>query len=430
MRRFIRYLYEYEQEKKMRNVGFVKVEQDMDQCVIHVHGKGFWMEEDPKGLEVYLFWNRKEKCTGIHMGVTEPPAPGLNYRLCYTPEDTGEKENYDLVNGIILKDMNGHWYAAVWNDDVVNVCRMEKWEMAEEKTGQEMECRSDVLEKLSKSGDEKRTEAGTGEETGGEREKTAEETDVERERAAEEEIDARREKNVKEEADVEREKTVKEEADVEREKTVKEETDVEREKTVETETYVEKTKYRGKNRTVEETGAKKEKNRSEKTYEEEKNVGEMSGEKNTKNGSPDMYDIKNCTYKENNDAEKRYKVRKIQRKDMVCLPRCEWKHANNSFLVHGYYNYHHLILTVRGGQLKLGVPGVYHPQEARAAESFGFPEFLPVEETGLALMEEEKNDRETFGYWCRNVRGPESCADVQSKTRVEENTEVEMGGRY
>ena len=336
----------------------------------------------------------------------------------------------DPVNGIILKDMNGHWYAAVWNDDVVNVCRMEKWEMAEEKTGQEMECRSDVLEKLSKSGDEKRTEAGTGEETGGEREKTAEETDVERERAAEEEIDAKREKNVKEEADVEREKTVKEEADVEREKTVKEETDVEREKTVETETYVEKTKYRGKNRTVEETGAKKEKNRSEKTYEEEKNVGEMSGEKNTKNGSPDMYDIKNCTYKENNDAEKRYKVRKIQRKDMVCLPRCEWKHANNSFLVHGYYNYHHLILTVRGGQLKLGVPGVYHPQEARAAESFGFPEFLPVEETGLALMEEEKNDRETFGYWCRNVRGPESCADVQSKTRVEENTEVEMGGRY
>ena len=39
MRRFIRYLYEYEQEKKMRNVGFVKVEQDVDQCVIHVHGK-------------------------------------------------------------------------------------------------------------------------------------------------------------------------------------------------------------------------------------------------------------------------------------------------------------------------------------------------------------------------------------------------------
>ena len=134
MRRFIRYLYEYEQEKKMRNVGFVKIEQDMEQCVIHVHGKGFRMEEDAKGLEVYLFWNQDEKCTGINMGVTEPPSPGLNYQLCYTPEDMGEKENYGLVNGIILKDISGNCYAAVWNDDAVNVCQMEKWEMAEEET--------------------------------------------------------------------------------------------------------------------------------------------------------------------------------------------------------------------------------------------------------------------------------------------------------
>ena len=123
--------------------------------------------------------------------------------------------------------------------------------------------------------------------------------------------------------------------------------------------------------------------------------------------APEEQEVKECG--------KRYKVRKIQRKDMVCLPRCEWKHANNSFLVHGYYNYHHLILTVCDGQLKLGVPGVYHPQEAKAAESFGFPEFLPFEETGLALTEEETNDRETFGYWCRDVRGSEDCADIQRK---------------
>ena len=135
----------------------------------------------------------------------------------------------------------------------------------------------------------------------------------------------------------------------------------------------------------------------EETHEKEKSIAEPSEEQ----------EVKEC--------RDRYKVRKIQRKDMVCLPRCEWKHANNSFLVHGYYNYHHLILTVCDGQLKLGVPGVYHPQEAKAAESFGFPEFLPVEETGLALTEEETNDRETFGYWCRDVRGSEDCADIQRK---------------
>ena len=75
----------------------------------------------------------------------------------------------------------------------------------------------------------------------------------------------------------------------------------------------------------------------EETHEKEKSIAEASEEQ----------EVKECG--------KRYKVRKIQRKDMVCLPRCEWKHANNSFLVHGYYNYHHLILTVCDGQLKLGV---------------------------------------------------------------------------
>ena len=109
----------------------------------------------------------------------------------------------------------------------------------------------------------------------------------------------------------------------------------------------------------------------------------------------------------NNDMEKRkhFHVRKIQRKDLVMLPRCEWRLANNSFLVHGYYNYHHLILTVADDRLKLGVPGVYYPQEAKAAESFGFPEFLRLAELGVELTEEEKNDQENFGYWCRNVRG-------------------------
>ena len=90
------------------------------------------MEENAQGLRAYLFWNTEDKCIGIPQGVTEVPGPAVNWQLCYTPEDVGKKENYDLVNGIILKDVNGHWYAAVWNDDVVNVCRMEMWKMEED----------------------------------------------------------------------------------------------------------------------------------------------------------------------------------------------------------------------------------------------------------------------------------------------------------
>ena len=289
MRRFIRYLYEYEQEKKMRNVGFVKVEQDVDQCVIHVHGKGFRMEENAQGLRVYMFWNTEDKCIGIPQGVTEVPGPAVNWQLCYTPEDVGKKENYNLVNGIILKDVNGHWYAAVWNDDVVNVCRMEMWKMEEDSVqGEEPECKKGL--------------------------------------AQDEEPECKKETLQDEESE-----SGKLEDDLEKEAC-------------------------------------------------------LGG-----------------------------KVRKIQRKDMVCLPRCEWRHANNSFLIHGYYNYHHLILTVRDDRLKLGVPGVYHPQEEKAAESFGFPEFIPAEELDLKLTDEEKNDREKFGYWCRDIRGSHDCVEPQKR---------------
>ena len=289
MRRFIRYLYEYEQEKKMRNVGFVKVEQDVDQCVIHVHGKGFRMEENAQGLRAYLFWNTEDKCIGIPQGVTEVPGPAVNWQLCYTPEDVGKKENYNLVNGIILKDVNGHWYAAVWNDDVVNVCRMEMWKMEEDSVqGEESECKKGL--------------------------------------AQDEEPECKKETLQDEESE-----SGKLEDDLEKEAC-------------------------------------------------------LGG-----------------------------KVRKIQRKDMVCLPRCEWRHANNSFLIHGYYNYHHLILTVRDDRLKLGVPGVYHPQEEKAAESFGFPEFIPAEELDLKLTDEEKNDREKFGYWCRDIRGSHDCVEPQKR---------------
>ena len=54
---------------------------------------------------------------------------------------------------------------------------------------------------------------------------------------------------------------------------------------------------------------------------------------------------------------------------------------------------------------------MYHPQEEKAAESFGFPEFIPAEELDLKLTDEEKNDREKFGYWCRDIRGSHDCVE-------------------
>ncbi|MDO4312608.1 MAG: DUF6128 domain-containing protein [Eubacteriales bacterium] len=103
-------------------------------------------------------------------------------------------------------------------------------------------------------------------------------------------------------------------------------------------------------------------------------------------------------------APSRMQYKKIRRQDIAMLPRCEWRLANNSFLLHGYYNYHHLVLIEDGDELWLGVPGIYHQREARAAEAFGFSRFVDNNDGAVELEADEKETTDNFGYWCRRVR--------------------------
>ena len=83
MRRFIRYLYEYEQGRRLRNVGFVKAEQGERECTLHIHGKGLHMKGERK-LTVYLFFEEGDECVGIWQGTVDNVNPAINYRLYYT----------------------------------------------------------------------------------------------------------------------------------------------------------------------------------------------------------------------------------------------------------------------------------------------------------------------------------------------------------
>lgn len=94
---------------------------------------------------------------------------------------------------------------------------------------------------------------------------------------------------------------------------------------------------------------------------------------------------------------------KMSRQDISRFPRKEWRMANNSFLLHGYHNYHHLLYIEEDGKVWLGVPGIFHEKEQIAAKSFGFPEFRRLTDADLKLEESEKNTYEDFGYWCRQI---------------------------
>ena len=76
-----------------------------------------------------------------------------------------------------------------------------------------------------------------------------------------------------------------------------------------------------------------------------------------------------------------WEILKIMPRDIGRLPRENWVYGNNSFLLHGYYRHHHLILACYKGttpcQYYLGVPGACSERERVMASMFGFTNYLP-----------------------------------------------------
>ena len=326
MKRFIRYLYEYEGNQKKRNVGFVKVEQDGKETTISVHGKGLCGKSN-ENISCYLIKLDSEMGNILFVPVGEIQIGMISCGgcFCYTEEliraDYGKTEQSvcqtcekkDDICGLGLGDPKEAFYVALWNEEMYG-----DLDIARAKVFQEFD--SDKTAGESKSIDEKEAEVetqfGDDEETENLEEEQPEKKDQE---------------------------------------------------------------------TVEESSEKK----------EQETVEESSEKKDLKKDDRDI-DLQNS----------RRQIMKIQRGEISILPRCEWKLANNNFLLHGYYNYRHLVLIDEGNQLKLGVPGIYHEREARAAATFGFPEFIAEADVNVTLEPQERNENQQFGYWCRQVRRP------------------------
>ena len=276
MKQFIRYLYEYQDGKRIRNVGFVKVEQAEESTVVHIHGKGLHLAED-KRLKVYIFYVREGQCIGLWQGDIGHVNPAVNFRLAFTPDDTGRMP--------------------------VDVERMQVFKDEPEPDLASLAARRTVEEQEAYGG-------GAGGVPGDEGEPSQEVSGED-----------------------------------------------------------------GQDDLPEEE------------------PGEIPGgiSDETLDGTPDAAE---CPREENGQrpqgegqqgGDSPLLCIKIQRRDIAQLKRCEWRLANNSFLLHGYYSYHHLLLIQEGEKCWLGVPGIYHPREAQAAEAFGFPRFIRIDGEDVEL---------------------------------------------
>ena len=317
MKRFIRYLYEYEGNQKKRNVGFVKVEQDGKETMISVHGKGLCGKSN-ENISCYLIKLDSEMGNILFVPAGEIQIGMISCGgcFCYTEEliragygkteqSAGQTcEKKDDICGLGLGDPKEAFYVALWNEEMYG-----DLDIARAKVFQEFDSDKTAGEsKSTKSIDEKEAEVET--------------------RFGDDE---------------------------------------------ETENLEEEQPEKKDQETVEESSEKKDLKKDDRDI-----------------------DLQNF----------RRQIMKIQRGEISILPRCEWKLANNNFLLHGYYNYRHLVLIDEGNQLKLGVPGIYHEREARAAATFGFPEFIAEADVNVTLEPQERNENQQFGYWCRQVRRP------------------------
>lgn len=317
MKRFIRYLYEYEGNQKKRNVGFVKVEQDGKETTISVHGKGLCGKSN-ENISCYLIKLDSEMGNILFVPVGEIQIGMISCGgcFCYTEEliraDYGKTEQSvgqtcekkDDICGLGLGDPKEAFYVALWNEEMYGDLDIARAKVFQEFDSDKTAGESKSIKSIDEKEAEVETQFGDDEET----------------------------ENLEEEQPEKK---------------------------------------------------------------EQETVEESSEKKDLKKDDRDT-DLQNF----------RRQIMKIQRGEISILPRCEWKLANNNFLLHGYYNYRHLVLIDEGNQLKLGVPGIYHEREARAAATFGFPEFIAEADVNVTLEPQERNENQQFGYWCRQVRRP------------------------
>ena len=88
--------------------------------------------------------------------------------------------------------------------------------------------------------------------------------------------------------------------------------------------------------------------------------------------------------------------RRIHPAEISGMHPAEWYLVANSFLLQGYYNYHHLIYASDGKKIYVGVPGQYYRREIYMAKRFGFPIFKGRRKKSISIGD--------FGYWLREVK--------------------------
>ncbi len=386
-RRLISYIYAYEGEIKGKNIGFVKLESRNGQCRISVNVKKIYMGGNDIG--VYLLASGKE----IWLGNIFVRSGAGEFRTTVAVENVADSGcSLEQCYGLCIHEKGEAWrtYVTVWEDAVAQTAQIEL-------TQSSLEHREDREQQLDRKRQELNRElrqAGMGMELQaaqiGEREQEVGGIYPSEQPAPPLEMPP-----AQPAPQVQPELPVQPEPGVQPEPQVQPEPGVQPERRLR-EPEPEQTPRSEPSQPVPMENLLPLENQEE--------LDRLEREEQEQNQPWQLWDSFRSRYPKIQafDSPEGCEVLTIRPRDIGLLPREAWGYGNNSFLLHGFYNYRYLILAKVGGEecgavrYILGVPGHYYSNEKYMASMFGFPHFV--------LSKKQPSQDGRFGYWYADVK--------------------------
>ena len=441
--RLISYIYAYEGGIKGKNTGFAKLETRGTSCRIQVSVRRVFAGGSPIG--VYLLAGQEE----IRIGTLFVRGGNGEFRAVVNCENIeGSGCNMEECCGLTLHETDSAWraYTTIWEDAVAHAAEVELADVTAEKVREQEAEKEEATRKLAENVSGEVNSASVGKEKldeaseltrSGEMESQDTSTETEKKEAvninetdfgiSQPQPEKLEDSNLEIFEDTETMEAVPDisetsdhqEAEVVREAQMETPQESSQESNQEAQTETPKESFQESYQEAQTEARRKDSQESTREVRKEAlpdsppdhQEAFQPGSQNQKQPQPDsskespkedpaetLWDRLRVTYPKVTAFEcaDGCEILVIKPQDIGLLPRENWVYGNNSFLLHGYYNYRYLILARLGkpgerGRYILGVPGHYGNNEKYMAAMFGFDRFV------RSTRQPPRDSR--FGYW-------------------------------
>ena len=441
--RLISYIYAYEGGIKGKNTGFAKLETRGTSCRIQVSVRRVFAGGSPIG--VYLLAGQEE----IRIGTLFVRGGNGEFRAVVNCENIeGSGCNMEECCGLTLHETDSAWraYTTIWEDAVAHAAEVELADVTAEKVREQEAEKEEATRKLAENVSGEVNSASVGKEKldeaseltrSGEMENQDTSTETEKKEAvninetdfgiSQPQPEKLEDSNLEIFEDTETMEAVPDisetsdhqEAEIVQEAQTETQQESFQESNQEVQTETPKESFQESNQEAQTEARRKDSQESTREVRKEMPPDSppdhqeafQSDSQNQKQPQPDsskespkedpaetLWDRLRVTYPKVTAFEcaDGCEILVIKPQDIGLLPRENWVYGNNSFLLHGYYNYRYLILARLGkpgerGRYILGVPGHYGNNEKYMAAMFGFDRFV------RSTRQPPRDSR--FGYW-------------------------------